>query len=113
MAAAVLIAEVVAGVASSTAVLSSEAAVVAPTKFSAKPPWAEAQAFTLLGRATYQAGRVPASISLTIAEREVGSMISSYQEAGMAVSSTVRIELGTDMVGVSAGMVRLSAKASI
>lgn len=113
MAAAVLIAEAVAGVASLTVVVSSEAAVVAPTKFSTKPPWAEAQAFTLLGRSLYQAGRVPASISLMSAEREVASRISSYQESGMAVSSTVRIELGTDVVVVvEAGMVRLSARAS-
>jgi hypothetical protein len=55
-----------------------------------------AQALTLLGRLLYQAGRVPASMSDMIEEREAGSMISFHQVAGMAVSMTVRIELGTE-----------------
>jgi hypothetical protein len=51
---------------------------------------------TLLGRLLYQAGRVPASIWEMMEEREVGSMMSAHQVAGMAVSMTVRMELGTE-----------------
>lgn len=67
---------------------------VAATKLSAKPPAEEAHAFTLAGRALYQAGIVPAAISLVMEERESELKISSYQDAGTAVARTVMMELG-------------------
>lgn len=79
--------------------LSAPAAVgvgVAPIISWAKTPPAEvAQALTLAGRLLYQAGMVPASIWLMMESREEGLRTSSYQEAGMAVSRTVMIEVGT------------------
>lgn len=53
-----------------------------------------AHALTLAGRLLYQAGKVPAWISLMIESREAELSISSYQEAGTAVSMTDRIETG-------------------
>lgn len=54
-----------------------------------------AQALTLAGRLLYQAGIVPASISAIMEDCEAGLARSLYHDAGMAVSRTVKMELGT------------------
>jgi hypothetical protein len=71
----------------------------APMKLLIKLPSDEAQALTLLGRALYQAGMVPALISLSMEERNWDCRISLYHEAGMAVARTVRMECG--MLGMA------------
>lgn len=54
-----------------------------------------AQALTLAGSLLYQAGIVPASISAIMEDCEAGLAKSLYHDAGIAVSRTVKIELGT------------------
>lgn len=77
----------------------------APKKLSIMSCPAEvAQALTLAGRLLYQAGKVPAWISLMTESREAELSISSYQEAGTAVSRTVRIEVGTLMMAIGTAL---------
>lgn len=54
------------------------------------------QALTLLGRLLHQAGMVTASIWEMKEETEVGFVMALHQVAGMAVSRTLRMKLGTE-----------------
>jgi len=73
-------------------VAEAEAVVVASVRPSS--PAEVAQALTLAGSWLYQAGIVPASISLLMEDSEAGSARSAYHDAGTAVARTVRMELG-------------------
>jgi hypothetical protein len=83
--------------ATAVVVESASAAVVAAAVAAAtlKRSAVLAHSLTLAGSLLYQAGIVPASMSAIILDSEVGLARSSYHEAGMAVSRTVKMELGT------------------
>jgi len=87
----------VAALASAVAMPVAVATAEPPSRASAKlPPTLVAQALTLLGRLLYQAGMVPAAISEMMESWEDGSMNSLNQLLGMAVSMTVRMEVGIE-----------------
>lgn len=83
---------------------SAESAESAVVVGAVKPssPAEVAQALTLAGRLLYQAGIVPASISAIMEDCEAGLARSLYHDAGMAVSRTVKMELGTSERATSA-----------